>query len=199
MPALLIRRRRPIGEPPTLAATAWPFASRIEGTAGAGRICGALLELGVQLDALTQAVLDPGAEPADLDTLDLARRFETVVLGSHLVNLPDEGARRAFLRAARRHADDGAAVLVEHHPLDWASTAEATTPTPGAEVGMEEVRRHPPFVSAVSTYDFGGQYVRQPFTARVLSDDELAAELAAAGLELVRRRAPTWVEASPHA
>ena len=197
MAALLIRRRRPIGEPAGLSPTVWPFASMIDGTAGAGRICAAVLELGVQLHAVTQAVLDTAVEPADLDTLDLALRFETVVLGSHLVNLPDEATRRAFLRTARRHADDGAHVLVEHHPLDWASTAEPTTPTPGAEVGMEDVRRHPPFVSAVSTYDFGGHYVRQPFTARVLSDAELAEELATAGLEVVRRRAATWIQATP--
>ena len=193
---LVIRRRRPIGEPAGLSPTDWPFAATIEGTAGAGRICWALIDLGVRLDAVAQAVIDADVVPADLDTLDLLRRFGTVVLGSHLVNLPDEEVRRAFLLAARRHAADGGSVLVEHHPLDWASTADSTAPTPGAEVGMVEVRRHPPFVSAVSTYDFGGHYVRQPFTARVLSDAELAEELATAGLRVVRRRAPTWVEAA---
>jgi hypothetical protein len=177
--------------------TDWPFASTVDGTAGAGRICQALIGLGVSISALTQVIVDADTAPADLDVLDLARRFETVVLGSHLVNLPDATARVAFLRTARRHALDSAMVLVEHHPLDWASTAEATTPTPGADVGMTDVRRHPPFVSAVSTFDFGGQYVRQPFTARVLSDEELAEDLAAAGLQVVRRRTPTWLEATP--
>ena len=180
-----------------MSATAWPFASTIDGTAGAGRICEALLGLGIAIDPVTQSVIDADVAPAELDALDLSRRFGTVVLGSHLVNLPEVEARRAFLRAARRHAEDGAAVLVEHHPRDWASTAEPTTPTPGAEIGMADVRRHPPFVSAVSTFDFGGQYVRQPFTARVLSDEELVAELAAAGLHVARRLAPTWLEASP--
>ena len=68
------------------------------------------------------------------------------------------------------------------------STAAATAPMPGADVGMEEVRRDPPFVSAVSTYDFGGHFVRRPFTARVLTEAELDDELAAAGLARTRYR-----------
>jgi hypothetical protein len=196
MTALLIRRRRPIGEPSGQRPTAWTFASTLDGTRGAGRVCMALTELGVALDPLTQVVIDGDVAPADLDRLDLGRRHGTVVLGSHLVNLPEDDARVAFLRGAARHAADPGVVLVEHHPLDWAETAEATTPTPGADLGMDEVRRHPPYVSAVSTFDFGGQYVRQPFTARVLSEDELNEVLADAGLTRTRRLSPTWLEAS---
>ena len=198
MTALLLRRRRPIGEPPALHDLAGtPGVATLEGTAGAGRVCLALAELGVVLDDLHQAVLDTATAGLDLDALDLGRRFATVVLGSHLVNLPDEDARRAFLRAASRHvAEEGGRVLVEHHPIDWAETAEATSPTPGADLGMEEVRRDPPFVSAVSTFDIGGRYVRQPFTARVLSEAELAAELESSGLLVERRLSPTWLQAS---
>lgn len=192
---LLFRRRRPIGEPDSVANHAG-VAATLEGTAGAGRICLALAEQGISLDDVCQAVIVADASPGALDTIDLDRRFDVVVLGSHLVNLPDEDRRRAFLRAAARHAGDAGRVLVEHHPVDWAETAAATSPTPGATVGMEDVRRHPPFVSAVSTFDVGGRFERQPFTARVLSDDELAAELEAAGLRGMRRLAPTWVEAA---
>lgn len=167
----------------------------LDGTAGAGRLCMALAELGVPIDHLRQAVLDPTAAPRDLDAFHLGERFDTVVLGSHLVNLPSDHARRAFLRAAARHAAPGSRVLVEHHPIDWAETAEPTSPTPGSVVGMDEVRRHPPFVSAVSTYDIGGHAERQPFTARVLSDDELAVALSRAGLANPQRLSPTWLRA----
>jgi hypothetical protein len=61
---------------------------------------------------------------------------------------------------------------------------------------MEAVRRHPPFVSAISTYDIGGHEVRQPFTARVLSGAELEGELTLAGLVRPRRRSPTWLSAT---
>lgn len=198
---LLIRRRRPIGEPDDAGRHGGqrrhsPTLDVIDGTAGAGRICAALLELGISLAGVRQAVIDPDAAIEDLDAIDLGVRSNVVVLGSHLINLPDDDRRSAFLRLAARQADAGGSVLVEHHPIDWAETAEPTTPTPGADVGMEEVRRHPPFVSAVSTFDIGGRYVRQPFTVRVLSEAELAEALEACGLNVTRRLGPTWLEAA---
>jgi hypothetical protein len=190
--ALLIRRRRPIGEPAAVAEQAGAVAT-MAGFAGAGRIRLALAALGVEIGDLVQAVVDGDAAVTVLDGIDLGRRFETVVLGSHLVNLPDADVCRAWLRLASRHGDE---IIVEHHPSDWAETAEATDATPGSEVGMQDVRRDPPFVSAVSTFDIGGRFVRQPFTARVLSDDELAAELRAVGLLVRRRLSPTFVLAA---
>ncbi|MEO8273596.1 MAG: hypothetical protein ABI620_05995 [Chloroflexota bacterium] len=195
METLLIRRRRPIGEPRNAAPTKWEFASTLHGPAGAGRICLALAELGVELDALQQAVIDPTVGASELDAFDLGDRFDTVVLASHLLNLPDERARLAFVRAAARHATPHARLLLEHHPIDWAETAEEAQPTPGSVVGMTEVRRHVPFVSAVSTYDVGGRYERVPFTARVLSEAELDHVLASVHLSRHARLTPTFLEA----
>jgi hypothetical protein len=195
MPTLLIRRRRPLGEP---AEARDPedggAATTLRGTAGAGRLSRVLADLAVPVDRIVQLALDPDAPLDRLDAVDAGETFETVALGSHLVNHPDQVRRRAFLRLAARHAAPGAAIVVEHHPLDWAETAEPTPPIPGAEVGMRDVRRDPPFVEAVSVYDVGGRVVRQPFRARVLTDSELDAELRAAGLARSRRRSPTWLE-----
>lgn len=198
---LLIRRRRPIGEPGERGRHGGerrhsPALDVIDGTAGAGRICAALLELGINLSGVGQAVIDADASIADLAAMDLGDRFDLVVLGSHLINVPDDDRRSEFVRFAARHVGGGGRVLVEHHPIDWAETAEPTASTPGADVGMVEVRRHPPFVSAVSTFDFGARDIRQPFTARVLSDGELAEALAVSGLAVQRRLGPTWLEAA---
>jgi hypothetical protein len=192
---LLIRRRRPIGEPAALVPIDDTGAATLEGTTGAGRIAQALIELGYSLDTVTQAVIPADIALDSLARLDLARRFEFVVLGSHLVNLPDAERRAAFLALVGRHLADGGDALVEHHPIDWMETAEDVRPTPGSGVGMEDVRRDPPFVSAVSTFDVGGRFVRQPFTARVLSEAELAGALEASGLVVGRRLSPTWLVA----
>jgi len=93
----------------------------------------------------------------------------------------------------------GGTLIIEHHPVDWARTADAVEPTPGSAVGMEDVRRDPPFVSAVSVYDVGGRMTRQRFTARVLSEADLADAVASAGLRVARRIGPTWIEARPRA
>ena len=194
---LLIRRRRPIGEPAALVDLDDTGVGTVEGTAGAGRIAQALIELGYLLDSVTQAVIPTDLGLDALARLDLGRRFETVVLGSHVVNLPDADRRAAFLALVRRHLADSGVVLVEHHPIDWAETAEDVRPRPGSQVGMEDVRRDPPIVSAVSVYDIGGRLVRQPFTARVLTEAELADELEASGLVVRRRLSPTWLAAGP--
>jgi hypothetical protein len=193
---LLIRRRRPIGEPPDVRAGSIAGAGVLQGSAGAGRILHTLAELGLSALDVTQSLHAADTEPEDLDRLDLGQRFATVILGSHLVNTPDEPLRRAYLSAARRHLDGRGDLLVEHHPVDWAETAEPTLATPGAEVGMRDVRRDPPLVSAVSVYDIGGRIVRQPFTARVLSDEELDAELTTVGLRRRRRLSASWLKAS---
>jgi hypothetical protein len=195
--ALLIRRRRLLGESPDLVAGPVPGIGSLRGTAGAGRALASLRELDLRFRTVLQAVIDPGLGVAELDRLDAGRLFVFVILGSHLVNTPDEDVRRALLRASCRHLVGDCDVLVEHHPIDWAETAAPTPPTPGAEVGMRNVKRDPPFVSAVSVYDVGGREARQPFTARVLSEAELASELEAAGLFVRRRLGPSWLQAGP--
>ena len=193
---LLIRRRRPVGEPAP-AEEASQTLRLLEGTAGAGRICAALLELGIGLSGVRQAVIDADASIEDLDGIDLDDRFERVVLGSHLVNLPDAGRRDAFVRLAARHAAAGCQLLLEHHPVDWIETAGEVRAVPGGQLGMVDIERNPPFVSAVSVYDVGGRVVRQPFTARVLSEEELAATLEAVDFKVERRLGPTWLEGVP--
>jgi hypothetical protein len=133
---LLIRRRRPLGEPNALVATAWDFASTIDGTRGAGRVCLALEALGVPIIKVTQAVVDADVAAGELDGFKLDRPFDTVVLGSHLVNLPDAGLRRAFLRAAARHAAANGPVLVEHHPLEEAAVVGHLVHEPSAALGV---------------------------------------------------------------
>jgi hypothetical protein len=195
---LVIRRRRPIGEPPKLLPGSIPSASVVEGTKGASRILHSLAELGVPIATVIQSVHETDASPEELTRLDLGRRFTRVAVGSHLVNLPDSDVRRAFLAAARRHLVGDCDVYIEHHPIDWASTAEEVQATPGgSQLGMTDVKREPPWVSAVSVYDIGGRIVRQPFRARVLTDDELDAELWAAGLVRRARVSPTWLLAGP--
>lgn len=197
---LIIRRRRPIGEPATGARSdGGAHAAGVAtytGVAGAGRIAQALAALGVTTDPCHQLVVDTDGPIETLGYVDLATRFDAVVLGSHLVNLPDADSRSAFLALARRHLAPGGTVFVEHHPLDWAETAAEVRATPGgSSLGMVDVRRDGPFVSAVSVYDVGGRVVRQPFTARVLTESELASALNGAGLGAARRLSPTWLAA----
>lgn len=191
MTALLIRRRRPIGDP--------AGGQFHDGTGGAGRLVQSLAEAGVVLDdaRIQQLLLEPDAPLTALDAAVAHASFDRVALGSHLVNIPDQDLRTALLGLARSLVAGAGTVFVEHHPIDWAETAADVAATPGGSVGMTAVRVDPPFVSAVSVLDVGGRVVRQPFRARVLSDDELDQALDAARLRRARRLGPTWIEAAP--
>ena len=195
---LVVRRHRPVGEPAKLVPGSIRGASVLRGTRGASRILHGLAELGVPITTVIQSVHETDVGPDEITRLDMGRQFTRVAVGSHLVNLPDPDVRRAFLDAARRHLVGDCDVYIEHHPIDWASTAAEVRPTPGgSQLGMVDVRRDPPWVSAVSVYDVGGRVIRQPFTARVLSEDELDTELEAAGLFRRVRLSPTWLLAGP--
>jgi SAM-dependent methyltransferase len=202
---ILLYRRLPPGTEPSLIDSAIPPRSTIlELGAGAGRITHALIDLGHRVVAVDQSRemvrWVRGAETviADIEALDLRRRFDAVVLGSHLVNTADERTRAAFLATCRRHVADDGVVLIEHHEEDWAETArDSRAERDGLVLALTEVRKEPPFVSATMVYEIHGQTFRQPFVARVLSDDELSNELDRSGLRLQRHLAPTWAEAVP--
>lgn len=161
---------------------------------------GALAEAGVELRGLTARpttwLLPAGSTAVELTDAP-GQPFDLVLLGSHLVNAPDAAFRAALLSAAASLVAPGGHVLIEHHPLDWLETAaESWSERDGQRLGMVDVRVDPPFVSAVSVYEVDREIVRQPFTACVLSDDELHAALEAAGLTVTRRLSPTWLEAA---
>jgi hypothetical protein len=189
---LLFRRRRPIGEPDTLEAAAEPHFWLLHGAAGAGRALVSLAALGLAFDDVVQVIHGPAVSIDALTRLYVGR-CPHVILGSHLINTPDDALRPAWLAAVARHLAPGGEALIEHHPVDWAESAAHEPVTPHGTPGMVEVRRDPPFVHAVSVYDAGGHEARQPFTARVLRDEELDNELARAGFQAPRRISPTWL------
>jgi hypothetical protein len=78
-------------------------------------------------------------------------------------------------------------VLIERHNPGWAKTAtDLRIDLDALVLGLSDVRRHPPFVSAVARYEVEGNTFRHPFTARVLSVAEISDELARVGLRLRR-------------
>jgi hypothetical protein len=200
-PLLLVRRHRPIGDTPEADVALSGGRRTFEAAPGMTRLGDLLDQLAPGLVAAGGSVthwlpdLDGGA--SGIAAADLGARFDTVVLGSHLVNTPDEALRAALLAAVRRNLAKGGTVIVEHHPFDWLETAaESWSERDGRRLGMVEVWVDPPFVSAVSVYDVAGRTIRQPFTAQVLTPEELDVAIRAAGLAPVRPVSPTWLEAS---
>jgi SAM-dependent methyltransferase len=202
-PVELYSRLRPAGEPELITSVLPPGASVLELGCGTGRIADALVALGHPTTGVDQSAAMLAhvhrATPvlADIEGLDLGRRFDGVVLASHLVNATNPGQRRAFLATCARHVDLDGVVLVERHDPAWAAQVDdgPLGERDGVGFALEGVTRDGDRLSATSVYVVDGRELRHRWTAQILDDAALDRELAAVGLTRVRFLDPEarWV------
>jgi SAM-dependent methyltransferase len=194
------------GEPGIVHEAAGPGASILELGSGAGRVTHPLIALGhpvVAVDESPEMLAHVrGAETvcAQIQGLDLGRRFGAVLLASHLINTDDE-TRSSFLDVCRRHvAGDGCVIVQQHSPGWFTDARDAETTRDGVIYRMRDVSRPAPnLVSATVEYVVGDRCWTQTFTAKRIDDAELAAALDAAGLRLDRYLTEdrSWFRAVP--
>lgn len=175
---------------------------------GSGRITHPLIALGHRVVAVDfnpeMLELIEGAETVEarIQDLDLHRTFGCVLMMSNLINNHDPSERLALLRACRRHVAPNGVVLIERY-----DPASGEDPTPvererlGMTVRVRDIRREGNRLYQVVEWDAGsrGHWTFNMDGARILSDDEVLADLAAANLRLIRwiddpRR---WFSAAP--
>jgi SAM-dependent methyltransferase len=177
-----------LGEPELVHAAVPAGAEILELGAGAGRITRGLLELGHRVVAVDQSpemlARVEGAEIvlADIETLDLGRRFPVVVLASHFVNDVDREHVRAYLRCCARHVLPDGQVLLEGYPAGWQPS------TDWRELGNVRLRMRSytldgALLTAEMEYVVDGRTYVQAFDALLVSDEELDRDLHACGLE----------------
>ncbi|GAA3803733.1 class I SAM-dependent methyltransferase [Amycolatopsis tucumanensis] len=189
-PVEVYRLLPPAGEAEIVHRAAPPGAAVLDLGCGTGRIAHRLAELGHPVTAVDDSpemlAHVRGAETvqANIEDLDLERRFPVVLLASHLVNQPDSAALLATV--ARHLAGDGVA-LVEWHPPSWFDTVTEGGGRLGEVlVSLSGISRDGPLLSATVRYQARGRSWEQPFTARRLTESELRVRLAEAGLRFSR-------------
>lgn len=196
----------PAGPEPDLIAAAVPVGSSLlELGAGAGRITSELVARGYPVvavdDSAEMLAHVVGAETvvAGIEGLDLGRRFDAVVLGSHLINTSDTVQREEFVAACARHLRPDGCVVIERHDPDWFDTAvEATASYDGIEFGLRDITRPGAgLLSATVDYRIGEQSWTQTFTAERMDDAAIAVLLGRYELEVDRYldEAKTWIRA----
>lgn len=192
-PVALYARLPPAGEPEIIHAAIPAGSAILELGAGTGRITHELIRLGHRVTAVDESAAMlarvRGAETvrARIEDLRLGRRFPVVLLGSHLVNTGDAEQARRFLETCARHVAADGSVLIERHPPEWArSVVVTTTERDGIVFVLDSIEREADRLSAVVTYGADGQEWRHRFTARILDDGALSAELEEVGLRLDR-------------
>lgn len=203
-PIPLYARLPALGEPELIHGAAPPGAAILELGAGAGRITHGLVALGHPVVAVDQspdmlAHID-GAETvvADIETLELGRRFPVVLLASHFVNDVDRQHVRVFLACCARHVMPDGQVLLEGYPAGWEPSHDWRE-IDGIRMRMRSFILDGSLLQGEMEYVVNGRTYYHAFDALLVSDDELRADLRAVGLEPRRTLDPggAWVEAVP--
>jgi ubiquinone/menaquinone biosynthesis C-methylase UbiE len=166
-----------------------------------------LLQLGhrvIAVDASQEMLLYVPSQAskihAAIEDLSLEDRFPVVLLASNLVNTVDKDQRHRLLASCRRHvSSDGVVVIQRYEPTlsEWKNTDWYTRGD--VEVRIQDFERSGDLFSAKIEYRAGPDRFAQRFSAQLLDDGSLAADLAAVGLSWVKTidAEGSWVLARP--
>lgn len=181
------------GEPEIVHGVVRTGGTILDLGSGTGRVADPLVELGHPVVAVDESaemlshVRRAETVRSTIDRLDLDRRFDGVLLASHLVNEPADETILAILSTAARHLAPGGVVVIEWHPPEWFDVATDGEGTVGAvRVGLRDVWRDGDLLHAVATYAADDRRWEQSFTARQRSEVQLESALAAVGLTFDR-------------
>ncbi len=203
-PVLLYASLPSLGEARLIHEAVRAGSQILELGAGAGRITHELIGLGHQVVAVDNSAemlaFIRGAETllADMETLSLGRRFPVVVLASNFINTPDPQNRRTFLECCARHVLPSGQVLLQGFPRAWAPDTEWSRHG-DVRLRLRRYELDGALISGEMQYEVGGHELFHVFESRLLTDEELDADLSAVGLR--RRRSlderGAWTEAVP--
>jgi SAM-dependent methyltransferase len=197
----------PLGEAGIVHAAVPKGASILELGCGTGRILRPLASLGHRVHGVDDSLgmlahltgLPVTCSP--IESLRLNERFDVVLLASTLLNA-GPAQRRAFLATCRHHLPDHGTAMFQYHPPAWFE-AFPDTPREG-ELGeiaviIRACSRVPSGITCEVEYRAAGQTWTHAWTSYKISDTELTADLAAAGLALGRwlTEDHTWFTAGP--
>ncbi len=204
-PVAFYARVPPMGEPELIDRLLPRAASVLDLGCGPGRLAGPLARLGHSVTGVDNGPGMIAALPADVEgivgdaaSIRLGRRFDAVLLASHLINDAASGAAIACTAAA--HVAPRGIVIGETYPPGWdhRSAVGRTDRLGDAEVTLLRAERHGDLLEAEVAYGIDGSSWHQAFTARILGQDELADVLRRCGLRFERwLERPGWFTARP--
>ncbi|WP_158230434.1 class I SAM-dependent methyltransferase [Pseudofrankia asymbiotica] len=166
-------------------------ASVLELGCGTGRILRPLAALGHSVTGVDDSP-DMLALSSDLTTvcspiqsLELNRRFDAVLLTGGLLNV-DPALRQRFVAAVRRHLDNDGTAVFQYYTRELLRTFERAEPVWDDPAGFRRVIRaaswNPPCMRFEIEYQSGDSVWTHAWTSYQISDEELAGDLAAADL-----------------
>jgi SAM-dependent methyltransferase len=182
-PALIAEQvLAPLGRPATVLELGCGAARLLKPLAALGHHC-----TGVDQSPEMLALVPPLVEThlADIEHVDLGRRFDAVLLASFLVNTVDAGKRHAYLRAAHRHVAPGGAVVVQRLDPELVPEAvDATSEEEGVVYEMRDVQHAGTLFRATMRFVIGGVAYDHPYEGEVLDDDACSMHVRACGMHV---------------
>lgn len=177
-----------MGEPAIVHSAVPEGASILELGCGTGRILRPLAELGHPVlgvdesPAMLAQAADLPTACSPIETLALGRTFGVVLLASTMINT-EPVQRRTFLATCRRHLGDGGVVVIQQNAPSWFDTVGPEE----KEIGgirrvIRSARREGQRIDLVVEYHAGGRMWTHAFSPHQISEQELAADFASAGL-----------------
>ena len=108
---------------------------------------------------------------AEIEALDLGRRFACVLLASQLINVGDR-QRAAFLATCARHVAPDGVVLIQRYDPDWAADPRPSASEHGdLRMRVIDPRREARHLTATVEYVIGDRrWQHGPFTSTILDD-----------------------------
>ncbi|HEY3734271.1 MAG TPA: class I SAM-dependent methyltransferase [Streptosporangiaceae bacterium] len=196
-----------MGEAPIVHEAAGDGASVLELGCGTGRILRPLAALGHPVlgvdesPAMLARIPDLPTFCSPIETLALDRTFGAVLLASTMINT-NPVQRQAFLATCRRHVDASGVVVIQRTSPDWFATVRPSQlEVDGIRRVLSSVRQVDDHLDIVVEYHVGDRTWTHAFSPHEISEAGLAADLAAAGLQLGRWLTDdrTWFTARPAA
>jgi SAM-dependent methyltransferase len=152
-------------------------------------------------DDMLAFVKDAKTVKSNIETLDLGREFDAVLLMSHLINFPDVSVRRALLATCRRHVAPHGIVIIQQHDPKWLDGIQVgfLGAMDGIEAFVDSVLHNESTVGITMRWRTEKDTWTQSFVAQRLDDREIKRCLGEVELEIESwlddRR--TWLSARP--
>ena len=195
----------PMGEPELIHSVLAPGSSILDLGCGTGRVAVPLTDLGHRVVGVDDSPdmlerLDPRIEPvlADARTLRLGRRFDAVLLASHLLNDTDA---ETFVGTAAAHVHASGRVIAEVYPvaMDWEGAVGRPRHAGPVEIAVTRAAVEGDRIDAEVRYRLGDRLWHQAFDGRMLDEPALRVLLSTGGLRFERwlDEARGWFIARP--
>lgn len=145
-PVDLYLRLPSFGEAERIHELLAPGEAILELGCAVGRVTHELVRLGHRVTAVDESaemlahVRGAEAIRAQIEGLDVGRRFACVLLMSNLVNVPDDEQRLAFLLTCARHVTRDGTVVIERQEPRWEPQAGPRNERGGVTFALEDVR-----------------------------------------------------------